>query len=180
MNPIFISEQKKKLYLQRNILFSFFVVLLISNVFLSVIAFSKKDRTVIVPALDREVEVVGEEFSESYVEQMTVFFLELLLDLTPENIDYKSKLLLTHVALESYHEIFHYYQDEQQRHKQYRLSTKFDLHSVEISGLKVRVGGILSSRFGEDASKQLQVSYEISYKKTGGKLQLKSFTKEDS
>ena len=46
-----------------------------------IIAISKNDRTIIIPALKDTISVTGDNFSESYIEQMTLFYIEMLLDL---------------------------------------------------------------------------------------------------
>ena len=183
MNIVKISKDNQRLYIQRNILLLVVVVLLISNVFLSIWIFGKKEKLVIIPAIKEEVEIRSgkERFSESYIEQMTIFFIELLLDLTPENIKYKSQILLKHVVPENYHSIAKHYKEEEERHKRYRLATKFDMVGMKIleGGERVEIEGVLSSRFGEESMKQKQVKYEVKYKKGVGRLLLEGFRKKE-
>ena len=104
MNPLKSNEQNQVLYKQRNILLTICSLLLISNILFGIIGISKDDKTIIVPALKDTVLVTGKNnFSDSYIEQMTLFYIEMLLDLTPDNIDYKSQILLKHVNSKSYH-----------------------------------------------------------------------------
>jgi len=173
MNVLAVNKSNQALYLQRNALLILVVILLFSNVVLSIVAFSKQDKTIIVPALMEEVSVTGKDiFSESYTEQMTLFFIPLLLDLTPSNIQYKSKVLLKYADSDSYHRFVKYFKDVGAKCKKYNLVTKFDVSSMKIldSGKRVEVKGLLSSVFGENSRKQEQVVYDISYKKAFGKL----------
>lgn len=179
MNIVRISKDNQRLYLQRNILLLIAVVLLISNLFLSIWVIGRKERMIIIPAIKEEVSVIGDsEFSESYVEQMTIFFVELLLDLTAENIKYKSQLLLKHVASENYHSFLKHYKEEEERYRKYRVATKFDIKGIKIleGGKRVEIEGLLSSRFGEDSMKQKEVVAR--YKKAGGRLLLEGFSKK--
>ena len=150
---------------------------------MSIFTLAKRERTIIIPALQEEISITGrgENFSESYIEQMTIFFVELLLDLTPENIKYKSQVLLRHVIPESYHSLSDHYKEEEAKHKKYRLATKFDIIGMRIleGGIRVEIEGLLSSRFGEDSLRQKQVRYEARYKKAGGRLLLISFSKKE-
>lgn len=180
MNIARISKDNQRLYLQRNILLVIAVVLLLSNLFLSIWVFGRKERTIIIPALSEKVSVRGGEFSESYIEQMTIFFVELLLDLTAENIKYKTQILLKHVASENYHSFLKHYKEEEERYRKYRVATKFDIKGMRIleGGKRVEIDGLLSSRFGEESMRQKEVVYEARYKKGGGRILLEGFGKK--
>ena len=182
MNPLRVNKENQRLYIQRSMLLLIAGVLLVSNLLLSIFTISKKEKIIIVPALTEEASITGEDgFSESYIEKMTIFFIELLLDLTPDNIKYKSQILLKHAESGSYHTLVRHYKEEEDRYRKYRLATKFDITGMRIldSGNKVEIEGVLSSRFGEDSMKQKQVKYEVKYKKGVGRLLLEGFRKKE-
>ncbi|MDZ5762757.1 Type IV conjugative transfer system protein TraE N-terminal domain protein [Candidatus Cyrtobacter comes] len=118
MNPASIRKVLTSLNIKKNVLFLISVALLVSNVILSIFVISSKEKIIIVPpSLKEEFSVSGSDFSDSYIEQMTLFFSDLLLDLTPDNIKYKSEILLKYVDSSSYHALSEYYEKEAEKHK---------------------------------------------------------------
>ncbi len=181
MNPLKSNEQNQVLYKQRNILLTICSLLLIGNILFGIIAISKNDKTIIVPALKDTVSVTGKDsFSDSYIEQMTLFYIEMLLDLTPDNIDYKAQILLKHVNSKSYHSFIEHYKEEKQKYKKYKLATKFDITGLKIfkGGEEVEVEGILSSSFGKGSESQKLATYVIGYGKSHGKLLIQTFNEK--
>lgn len=178
MNPLTLNKQNQVLYKQRNILLIICAMMITSNILLGIIAISKNDKTIIIPALKEEISVIGvNNFSESYIEQMSLFFINMLLDLTPANIEYKSQILLRHVDSEYYHSFVEHYKKEMQKYKKYKLATKFDITAIKIvkGGKEVEVRGILSSSFGKGSESQKPVAYIIGFTKSHGKLLITSF-----
>ncbi len=166
MNPNYISEQNQTLYKQRNILLIICSLLIVSNVLFGIIGISKNNRTIIIPALKDTVSVVGKDgFSDSYIEQMTLFYVEMLLDLTPANIDYKSQILLKHVDSNSYHSFIEHYKEEKEKYKKYKLATKFDITNIKIlkNSNEVEITGILSSSFGKGSVIDIAYNKKIVY-----------------
>ena len=181
MDPNIVNEQNKILYKQRNILLVVCSLLLISNIIFGIIALIKSEKTIIIPALKEEVEIQGKMgFSDSYIEQMTLFYIDMLFDLTPDNIDYKSQILLKHVDSKSYHNFVEHYKKEKEKYKKYKLSTKFDITSINIlkNGETVEVSGVLSSHFGKGSEAQKQAIFVIGYTKSQGRLLVKTFSEK--
>jgi len=177
MDPLSIQRDSQRLFLQRNLLIVIGGALLITNVILAACLYGHTDRTIIVPAqLNQEVSLSGAEFSESYMEEMTTFFLGLLLDLTPDNVEYKSSLVLKHVAPGSYNDLKKYFKEEAEKHKKYSLATHFSVTAISVSSAMEReVTGMLTSRFGDTGKKDQQVSYRIGYRNKNGRLLLEKF-----
>jgi len=181
MNALGVNKKNQSLYLQRNTLLVIFGLMLLSNLLLALFAFSRNERLVVIPALKEEVYITGaNDFSESYIEQMTVFFTSMLFDLTQENIGYKSQALLKHVDAKSYHEFLDYYNQEKVKCTKYKLVTKFDITGMRIfkNGQEVEIQGLLSSSFGAGTHEQKQVTYSLSYVKSHGKLLLNNFNEK--
>ena len=113
---------------------------------------------------------------------MTIFFLDLLLNLTPDNIQYKSGILLKYVEPSGYHAVAKYYKEEEEKYKKYRITTKFDLSGIRVMdrGMHVEVEGVFSSDLGEGSKAQKNVTYEIVYKKTTGKLLIVEFKQREN
>lgn len=165
---------------QRNVLIVIGGILLLSNIVLSICLFTQKQKTIIVPAnLQKELEFSGNEVSISYLEEMTTLFSNLLLDLTPKNIAYKSKLVLRYVEPGAYHDLQSYFDKEEKKHKEYNLVSNFSLTEMNVIPdlLSVDIYGVLISKFGSEGTKEQNVVYRISYKNVGGKLLITGFTR---
>ena len=177
MNPTVLHQRAKVLFIQRNSLGLIASFLLVSNLCLCVIAINRQEKTVVVPAtLAREVIIEdGGYFSVEYLEEMTLFFSSLLLDLTPDNIAYKSSVLLKHVHPTHYHELKSYFKNEEERYKKYGLITHFDLSSIKILKMSAEITGVLYSQFGAGDEKHDQSTFEIEYTRSNGVLQIKAF-----
>jgi type IV conjugative transfer system protein TraE len=181
MTPLEVNKHNQLLYKQRNIMLFICGLMIIGNILFGIVALSKQERIVIVPHLKEEVSVEGSDgFSGSYLEQMTLFYVDMLLDLTADNIDYKSTVLLKHVDWGSYHSFIDYYKEEKAKYKKYGLATKFDVSGFKIlnKGKEVEVRGVLSSSFGTGSMNQKTVTYIIGYSKSHGKLLVKTFNEK--
>ena len=177
MNPLSIQQDNQRLFLQRNFLAVMGCVLLLVNVILAACLYGRSEKTIIVPAqLNQEVSLSGSEFSDSYMEEMTNFFIGLLLDLTPDNVGYKSSIVLKHVEPSAYNDLQKYFKEEEAKHKKYNLATHFSVTGIlEVSPLEREVEGVLTSRFGDTGKKDQQLSCRIGYKNRNGRLLLEKF-----
>jgi type IV conjugative transfer system protein TraE len=177
MNPLSLQQDSKRLYLQRNFLIAIVSVMLLSNLILIFCLAGKSERTIIIPAqLNQEVSFTGDGFSESYLEEMTHFFIGLLLDLTTENVGYKASILLKHVDPGSYQVMKKYFVEEEAKLKKYNFTSSFSITGMKIvSPLEREIEGILASRFGESGKKDSKVNYLIKYKNDRGRLLLEKF-----
>ena len=178
MDPRQAYKDIKTLYTQRTVLCALGLCLLVSNLFLSVSLFSQKQKTILVPPyLKTTVSLDGDSFSESYIEEMTSFFLYLLLELSFETIPYKSSRLLRHVEEDSYEGLKTYFQNEEKKHKEYNLKTSFTITKIAVhkDKLGADITGILKSVFSGEGEKDSQVSYSIRYRSHHGRLFIKSF-----
>ena len=64
------------------------------------------ERVIVVPpAVHKSFWVENDKVSAEYLEQMAYFLIQLALNVTPQSVDYQSKLLLHYVAPASYGEI---------------------------------------------------------------------------
>jgi conjugal transfer pilus assembly protein TraE len=163
---------------QRNLLGLLLGIMFLSNIFLSISILVKDTRTVIVPAgFTNEVAVSSSGVSNSYLEEMTSFFLSYLLDLSPSNINYRSQVILRHVMPEYYQTMNNYFKDEIKKHNDYSLSTnftidEFDLDEKELTAI---AKGVLVSNFGKNGIQQEPKNYLIKYRYKAGKLLIEKF-----
>lgn len=180
MDPNLTHQGLKSAIRQRNISLALSGVLMLTNLTLSVCLLNKVEKTIIVPAsLQRSVEFKGTEMSLAYLEEMTIFFMNLLLELTPQNIEYKSRHLLKYVEPSAYHNLENYFKEEIEKHKKYNLATVFTLLEIKLTPntLSAEIRGVLSGKFVEDGVHQQAVNYRISYKNANGRLLITEFIK---
>ena len=179
MDPTQISKKLERAVFSRNVIAGIAVALFVSNVLLSIAVICKNQKTVLVPAsFKKDIVISNSEVSTSYVEEMTNFYLTMILEVTPENIDYRFSQVLKYTAPETYHAISKFLKEEATKYKKYNLSTNFVLEeiTVNVDELSVKASGKLSSKFSAEGSAQKQVSYEIKYKDVRGRLLIKEFT----
>lgn len=163
---------------QRNWAIAFALVMLISNVLLGIKIFYGQERVIIVPAyIKKSFWVEGESISKEYLEEMTMFFANLVLNVTPESIDYQSDVVLKYVSPE-FHNIF--YQrllEEGQRLKKESLSTSFRPQEIIADNTKgeVIITGILTQYVGDKKAGQVKESYKATYVYSNGILMLNGF-----
>lgn len=176
MNPVHVQKDNRILYLQRNILMGIAGIGLLANLLLAICLLGRQEKVILIPGqLNQEASLYGTVFSTSYMEEVTNFFVGLLLDLTPSNVEYKSSIVLKHVDVSSYDTLKKYFDDEEEKHKKYNLSTSFAITNLTVKGLQVEIYGILTSRFGDSGKQEQNMTYLIHYKNRAGRLFLEKF-----
>lgn len=169
-----------RLQLQRWVLIVVLSLSLMSNVLFGVVVLRKSERIIVLPGMvSSEFSVGGGDtpFSAKYVEQMTVFFVHLLLDITPQSISYNSSVLLRYVEPGYYQSMVQYFAHEKKVHEKYNLVTRFDITEMKIHGQVVEVYGILTAEFGAGKKQEQEVSYKVDYKIEDGKLLISGFAR---
>lgn len=179
MEIAILADKQKNLILQRNILAGVCVISLVSNLILASCVFMQERQTYIIPAhFNKDMVLSNKRLSISYLEEISVFYLDLLLGLNESNINYNTSLLLRHIHPDFYNQISKFLNEEKKRYKEYRLSTHFKLTKLEVDdkNLIVDASGILTSYFGESGKSSDLVNYRLEYDYSGGVLTIKNFT----
>ncbi len=174
-----LANKQQNLLLQRNILAGVCLLTLLGNIILAGCILSNERQTYIIPAhFNKEMLLSNKRLSVSYLEEISVFYLELLLGLNESNIDYKSSLVLRHIHPSFYKQISQFLEEEKKRYKEYRLSTYFKLTNLNIDdqNLVAEASGVLISYYGNSGKSHDQVSYRIEYDYSAGVLTIKNFT----
>ncbi len=179
-----LANNQKNLLLQRNILAGLCVLTLLGNVILAVCVFTQERQTYVIPAhFNKEMLLSNKRLSVSYLEEMSVFYLDLLLGLNEGNISYNSSLVLRHIHPSFYNHISKFLEEEAKRYHEYRLSTHFKLTKLDIDdqNLVAEASGVLISYYGNSGKSTDQVNYRIEYDYSAGVLTIKNFmiVKED-
>jgi conjugal transfer pilus assembly protein TraE len=174
-----LANKQQNLLLQRNILAGICLLTLLGNIILASCVLSNERQTYIIPAhFNKEMLLSNKRLSVSYLEEMSVFYLELLLGLNEGNIDYKSSLVLRSIHPSFYKQISQFLEEEKKRYKEYRLSTYFKLTKLNIDdkNLIAEASGVLISYYGNSGKSHDQVSYRVEYDYSAGVLTIKNFT----
>lgn len=180
MDPIALDKKLQQALFQRNAACLVAAALLFSTSLLSIAAFRKNEKTVLVPlGFQSNMEISNKEISASYLEEMTSFYLAMLLDVTPKNVTYRFRQILKHTAPASYHSMEKYLKDEEKKYKSYNLSTSFVVEDMDIlpDSLSVVVKGRLTSKFIEKGTFEKAATYKISYENVRGMLLIKEFNR---
>jgi conjugal transfer pilus assembly protein TraE len=115
-----------KLLQQRNAFMFIAVGLLLSNILLAIILFNKRERVIIVPAyLKQSFWSEGELVSPHYLEEMALFFAQLMLNASADTQGYRREVILRYVAPESHAALEKRILAEQKRFSKEGLATRF-------------------------------------------------------
>jgi type IV conjugative transfer system protein TraE len=139
-----------------------------------------EERIIMVPPLSSEVAISKSKVSSSYLEQMTMVFLNSLLDLSTCDILHKRDMILKYTSGSNpdfSRKINEYFADSADKYKKFDLVTYFTVKNMEVDESKNEViaHGILTSRYGKRGFEANPASYRLTYEFSGGYLRLKEF-----
>lgn len=178
MDIAILIEKQQRLLHERNILIGVCSLTLLCNIILAAFIFNGDRQTYIIPAhFNKEMLLSNKRLSISYLEEMSVFYLDLLLGLNEGNINHHSSLVLRHIHPSFYQQISKFLEEEKKRYQEYRLSTYFKLTKLDIDdkNLLANASGILTSYYGNTGKSSDLVNYRIEYDYSGGVLTIKNF-----
>jgi len=178
MKSLFRKEQLHLLVrdLHYSLIFGF--TLLGLNVLLTLILFNSKERVVIVPPqLNTSVWTEKGTVSQSYLEEMAVFFAKQILDVTPSTASYQREHLLRYVAPSFYHALRKKMIDEEEHYKKDNISMSFRPLSAVVNTklLQVTITGLLQQYVANKFVHQTKEVYEIDFSYQAGQLSIKNF-----
>lgn len=167
---------------RRTISFQQFILLvsLVLNVVTALIAVRLigLERVILVPpAIHKSFWVESDKVSAEYLEQMGYFLAQLVLNVTPQSVDYQSKLLLQYAAPASYGEIKTAMAVAGERLKRDGAATVFSARMINVDerALKVAIQGQLTTFISDRRVSEVNRSYLIELQYSLGKLTIKSF-----
>ncbi|MFP3034164.1 MAG: TraE/TraK family type IV conjugative transfer system protein, partial [Candidatus Tisiphia sp.] len=165
---------------QRNLFLVLTILLAVTSFALSLKILMQEERIIMVPPLTSEVMISNRKVSSSYLEQMTMVFLNSLLDLSNMDVLHKRDMILKYTS--NSHPSFakrinEYFADSAEKYKNFDLVTYFTVKNMEIDETKGEViaHGILTSRYGKHGFESTLTSYRLSFEFSGGYLWLKEF-----
>jgi type IV conjugative transfer system protein TraE len=165
---------------QRNLFLMLTILLAIISCALSIKILAQEERIIMVPPLTSEIMISNRKVSSSYLEQMSMVFLNSLLDLSATDVLHKRDIILKYTSnsdLSFSKKINEYFADAAEKYKNFDLVTYFTIKNMEIdegSG-EVIAHGILTSRYGKHGFESVPTSYRLSFEFSGGYLRLKEF-----
>ena len=167
---------------QRNLFLVLTVALSITSSALSLKIVLQEERIIMVPPLSNDVTISNRKVSSGYLEQMTMVFLNSLLDLSASDVLHKRDMILKFTSNSDpsfSKKINEYFADSLEKYKNFDLVTYFTVKNMEIDEVKGEViaRGILTSRYGKHGFESNPTSYRLSFEFSGGYLRLKEFNR---
>ncbi len=172
------KQNINSLFSQRNWALIMASGMLVTNISLGAAVLTKKERVVIVPAyLKQSFWAEGESLSKEYLEEMTFFFANLLLNVSPESMAYQRDAVLKYVSPEFHNVLYQQLIEEEKKLRKQSLSTTFRPKEVRVNQEKGEaiISGILSQYVGDKKAGQVEESYKATYKYSSGILLLNGF-----
>jgi type IV conjugative transfer system protein TraE len=165
---------------QRNLFLLLTILLAVTASALSLKILMQEERIIMIPPLTSEVMISNRKVSSSYLEQMTMVFLNSLLDLSAMDVLHKRDVILKYTSNSQpgfVKRINEYFADSAEKYKNFDLVTYFTVKNMEIDEGKGEViaHGILTSRYGKHGFESTPTSYRLSFEFSGGYLRLKEF-----
>ncbi|WP_218461051.1 TraE/TraK family type IV conjugative transfer system protein [Rickettsia sp. TH2014] len=180
MQEKILSDQAKMLTKQRGLFLILTLMLSFICCGLTLKLITTRDKTILVPGLAQEVWLGQGKVSEGYIEEVSLMYLSMLLDLNKDVVGYKEALIskyISHSSTKYMKEIRQYFSHVKEQYKQFGLSTYFAVKSLEVntSDNSVIAKGVLTTKFGDHGIDVKETSYFLSYDLAGSTLRLKEF-----
>lgn len=180
MNLQIAMQGGDRIVRQRNLFLLLTILLGVTSAALSLKITLQEERIIMVPPLSTEVMISNRKVSSGYLEQMTMVFLNSLLDLSAADVLHKRDMILKYTSNSSLSfskKINEYFADAAEKYKNFDLVTYFTVKNMEIDEAQGEViaHGILTSRYGKHGFESIATSYRLSFEFSGGYLRLKEF-----
>ncbi|MBA4118843.1 MAG: type IV conjugative transfer system protein TraE [Candidatus Puniceispirillum sp.] len=176
-STLFNARLSHVLY-QRKILLITVGALLCTNLILSVGVFSKNERIVLVPPeIHGPLWVEKGRVSKTYLEEIAVFFAQMLLNATPKSLPYNHDLLLRYTAPGSYGTMKATLAQEARKITKDGLSTAFHPKHINANPEKMsaEITGELMGFVGTKVVFQKEEKYSIRLGYEKGRLMILEF-----
>jgi len=174
-----LQEKVTKRLAQRDTVLILSVIMALSNVILITAYVLKGERIVLVPPQIKNTFWVEEgSVSKEYLEEMTLFISQLLLDNSPSSCAYKRDIILRYATPEAYSALKKRLLKEEETYKELQLTTHFKPLEINASPetLNVQLTGYLTSFVSGQKVRESQEKLSLKFVLRGGKLMLESLT----
>lgn len=140
---------------------------------------SNQHTTIVVPAtLSSPVTVTQNSVDEAYLKQWTEFIASLKLNITPDQIAFKQKNLLSYIAADQYGKFKEHLITEQEEVVKDEISMAFypiESKIIDSKNLVTEISGVLKVYIGSELNQSAKVTYQLEFKLDNGKLLLINF-----
>lgn len=177
MNLKIRQHKLSELLAQRNTVLIVAFCMALSNIILVSAYVCKRARIILVPPQIKKTFWVEEgRVSKEYLEEMTLYISQLLLDNSPASFSYKREIILRYATPESYSELKKQLLKEEKTHQELQLSTHFKPLEIVASPetLEVKLKGYFTSFVAGQKVHDSQEQLTLQFTLRGGKLMLKS------
>ena len=174
-----LSNSLEGVIKQRNAYLVIALGLLLTNVLIGTLLFSKKERVIVVPAYFKQsFWNEGELVSKSYIEEMSNWFAKMMLDTTPDSHKYRREVILRYVAPEYYHELEQKLIKEAEEMYKQGVTTNFMVKKIKVNPQKLtaEVTGVLIRYIAGTRVGQSKEVYRVQFGHSGGVFMLKDFS----
>ncbi len=140
--------------------------------------FFRSERIIVVPPdIKQEVWLEKRQVSASYLEEMALFFANLILESSPESAAYKRDIILRNTVSESYGTLKTKLLEDETRLKKEHLTTSFQANSIKVDPDKlfVELTGDLLHFVGEKRISQSRDTYQFAFIYRQGRLLIQAF-----
>ena len=178
MNRLFEQTRIAYLVSQRNILAGLSSVLLGIVLLQSIFLFFRHERIIVSPPeLHQSYWVEGNRFSESYLEEMAVFFAHLLLDVSSDSLLYQGEVILRHVDAESYSRIRTKLFADAAQLKKENATSRFQPKKAIVSrnSMEVQLKGTMTQYVSGKAVSSYEETFVVRFSAKNGTIYLKDF-----
>ena len=163
---------------QRNLLAGVGALLLGVVLLQSIFLFFRSERIIISPPeLHQSYWVEGNRFSESYLEEMAVFFAHLLLDVSAETLLYQGEVALRSVDADSYSRIKTKIFADAAKLKKENVTSRFQPKKARVmrDQLEVQLKGTMTQYVSGKSVSNFEETFAVRFSAYKGKLFLKDF-----
>ncbi len=178
MKQRLLSARFVHLLHQRNSLFLLVMALLTLNFFQACALLVRSERVVVIPPhTTASFWVEKNRVSPSYLEEMALFFANLILETTPESAAYKRDIILRNTLSEGYGALKTKLLEDEGRLKKERVVTAFQPNGIKVNPahMTVEITGDLLRFVGEKRISQSRDTYGLTFVYRNARLLIKSF-----
>lgn len=178
MKKNFSNKKNDIIILQRNILFLVVIVSFLIIFFLTLALVRKNIMTVLVPfGMNNQVSLNSNRPSNDYLENISRDIITTMLNLTPNNIEYAEKTILTHVHSSAYGKLKKEFEVLKKNINSKKFTTSFYITSMipDNAKMNVLINGDFYTFLGTKQVDRTKKSFEITYNYQVGKILIINF-----
>ena len=179
MNFSVLQHNLYHLLRQRNSTICLLVLMVVANIILGTSLLLKSEKVVIVPPNIRQTFWVRtHDVSREYLEEMSLFLIHQMLDVSAVSAEYQNNLILRHVAPEYYGVLKKKLQDELAFYRKKQVALSFKAVEIDINQkhFSVIIKGDLTSYVAGKKLSSSRDTYKLQYRYKNGELLLTEFT----